>query len=97
MIPSSPLSVSERSALCDMILKLSPKDLDLAWESEWKRALGARRREDFSVALLPGERELLVLAVRRLFADPDDGPARICLWILRRDYAVPGRHSLPRG
>ncbi|MBT9546517.1 MAG: glycosyltransferase [Candidatus Sericytochromatia bacterium] len=97
MLPSSPLSVSERSALCALILKVKPKDLNAAWESEWKQALGARRREDFSVALLPGEREWLEEAVRRLFADPNDGPARICLWFLRRDYAVQAKQPLPGG
>lgn len=97
-ISPSPL---QRSQLCHNILALPPSDGETtwqaAWESPWGHTLRATQPQDLSVAHLPAEREWLETAVKRLFADPEDGPARICLWLLRRNYAIKPSQSLPGG
>jgi len=95
MNASSVLSFSQRSALLSACLDCLPADFEAAGESPWGRALRAKEPTELSVTLLPSEREQLKEAIMRLFADPNDGPARIALWLLRRSYAVPASQPLP--
>lgn len=91
MFPSAP----PRHSLCQQLLTTPISELEGVWEKDFAPILRHHSPADFSPSLTASERESSEIATHRLFADPNDGPARLCLWLLRRAYALPATAPLP--
>jgi glycosyltransferase involved in cell wall biosynthesis len=82
-------------SLCQTLLDLNPSD----WASTWENSLRPQitvLESAHSAQLNPAERNLLETATRRLLLDPADGPAQVCLLLLRRDYQGADSSALPK-